>query len=78
MCGVAGVAAALFFVAWGYIDGRNTPEILVPVVHALAFVVPALFMAVVVGICVLSRSWLGVPGWTGLVLTVCGWAISVV
>jgi hypothetical protein len=62
-CGVAGVLGGGLQVAWGYIENLKV------VIHALSFVVPALFLAAVVGLCVLWGSQLGMLGWTGMVLT---------
>jgi hypothetical protein len=64
----------VLFVAWGYVDGPNIPEALVSVVDVLAFVVPALFSAVVVGLCVLWGNSLGKLGW--LVMALAGYALG--
>jgi hypothetical protein len=81
-CGVAGVLGGVLFVAWGYIDRPNIPHNLIAVIHLLALVVPALFLAVVVGLCVLLlhslwRSRLRVLGWMGMALALygSGWGV---
>ena len=63
---------------WGYIDRPNIPENLKAVIHVLAFVVPTLFLAAVVGSCVLWGSRLGMLGWMGMALAVYAWGWSVV
>ena len=68
----------VLFVVWGYIDRPNIPETLKAVIHLLAFVVPTLFLAAVVGLCVLLRSRLGMLGWMGMALAVYAWGWSVV
>jgi hypothetical protein len=68
----------VLFVVWGYIDRPNIPENLKAVIHVLAFVVPTLFLAAVVGLCVLLRSRLGMIGWIGMALAVYAWGWSVV
>jgi hypothetical protein len=52
----------------GYIDRPNIPENLIAVIHVLAFVVPTLFLAAVVGLSVLWRNRLGMLGWMGMAL----------
>jgi hypothetical protein len=71
-CGVAGVLGGVLFVAWGYIDRPGIPENLRAVIHVLSFVVPALFLAAMVGLSVLWSSRLGVLGWIGIALAVYG------
>jgi hypothetical protein len=68
----------VLFVVWGYIDRPNIPWNLLAVIHVLAFVVPTLFLAAVVGLCVLWRSRLGMLGWMGMALAVYAWGWSVV
>ena len=68
----------VLFVVWGYIDRPNIPENLKAVIHVLAFVVPTLFLAAVVGLSVLWRSRLGMLGWMGMALAVYAWGWSVV
>jgi hypothetical protein len=68
----------VLFVVWGYIDRPNIPETLKAVIHVLAFVVPTLFLAAVVGLSVLWRSRLGMLGWMGMALAVYAWGWSVV
>ena len=68
----------VLFVVWGYIDRPNIPETLKALIHLLAFVVPTLFLAAVVGLSVLWRSRLGMLGWMGMALAVCAWGWSVV
>jgi FtsH-binding integral membrane protein len=68
----------VLFVVWGYIDRPNIPETLKAVIDVLAFVVPTLFLAAVVGLCVLWRSRLGMLGWMGMALAVYAWGWSVV
>jgi hypothetical protein len=72
-CGAAGVLGGALFVAWGYVDGPDLSEDFASVVRVLAFVVPALFLAVIVGLCVLWRSGLGKLGW--LVVTLAAYAL---
>jgi hypothetical protein len=67
----------VLFVVWGYIDGPNIPGNLLAVIHVLAFVVPTLFLASVVGLSVLWRSRLGMLGWLGMALAVYAWGWSV-
>jgi hypothetical protein len=62
-CGVAGVLGGVLFLAWGYVDGPEVSGSLASVVRVLAFVVPALFLAVIVGLCALWRDGLGRLGW---------------
>jgi hypothetical protein len=64
----------VLFVAWGYADGPEISEGLASVVRVLAFVVPALFLVVMVGLCLLWRSGLGKIGW--LVVALAGYALS--
>jgi hypothetical protein len=76
--GVAGVLGGVLFVAWGYIDRHNIPENLKDVIHVFSFVVPALFLAVVVGLSVvLWKSRLTVLGAMGMALAVygSGWGV---
>jgi hypothetical protein len=68
----------VLFVVWGYIDRPNIPENQKAVIHVLAFVVPTLFLAAVVGLSVLWRSRLGMLGWMGMALAVYAWGWSVV
>jgi hypothetical protein len=69
----------VLFVVWGYIDRPNIPEnLVVAVIRVLAFVVPTLFLAAVVGLSVLWRSRLGMLGWMGMALVVYAWGWSVV
>jgi hypothetical protein len=68
----------VLFVVWGYIDRPNIPETPKAVIHVLAFVVPTLFLAAVVGLSVLWRSRLGMLGWMGMALAVYAWGWSVV
>jgi len=68
----------VLFVVWGYIDRPNIPENLIAVIDVLAFVVPTLFLAAVVGLSVLWRSRLGMLGWMGMALAVYAWGWSVV
>ena len=63
---------------WGYIDRPNIPENLTALFRVLAFVVPTLFLAAVVGLSVLWRRRLGMLGWMGMVLAVYAWGWSVV
>jgi hypothetical protein len=65
---VASVLSGVLFLAWGYIDGPDVPENLAFLVRVLAFVVPALFLAVIVGLCVLCRDDLGRLGWLAVAL----------
>jgi hypothetical protein len=67
----------VLFVVWGYIDRPNIPWNLIAVIHLLAFVVPTLFLAAVVGLSVLWRRRLGMLGWMGMVLAVYAWGWSV-
>src|SRR5215211_7446856 len=67
-CGFAGLLGGVLFVVWGYIDRPNIPENLKAVIHVLAFVVPTLFLAAVVGLSVLWGSRLGMLGWMGMAL----------
>src|SRR5919112_4723250 len=76
--GFAGLVGGVLFVVWGYIDRPNIPETLKTVIHVLAFVVPTLFLAAVVGLSVLVRSRLGMLGWMGMALAVYAWGWSVV
>ena len=62
---------------WGYIDRPNIPENQKAVIHVLAFVVPTLFLAAVVGLSVLWQRRLGMLGWMGMVLAVYAWGWSV-
>jgi hypothetical protein len=62
-CGLAGVLGGMLFFAWGYVDGPDLSEDFASVVRVLAFVVPALFLAAIVGMCVLWSSVLGKLGW---------------
>jgi hypothetical protein len=68
----------VLFVVWGYIDRPNIPENLIVVNHVLVFVVPTLFLAAVVGLCVLWGSLLGMLGWMGMALAVYAWGWRVV
>jgi hypothetical protein len=68
----------VLFVVWGYIHRPNIPETLKAVIHVLAFVVPTLFLAAVVGLFLLWGSRLGMLGWIGMVLAVYAWGWSVV
>src|SRR5215216_1577772 len=77
-CGFAGFLGGVLFVVWGYIDRPNIPENLIAVIDVLAFVVPTLFLAAVVGLSVLWRSRLGMLGWMGMALAVYAWGWSVV
>jgi hypothetical protein len=77
-CGFASLLGGVLFVVWGYIDRPNIPWNLLAVIHLLAFVVPTLFLAAVVGLCVLWRSRLGMLGWMGMALAVYAWGWSVV
>ena len=77
-CGFAGLLGGVLFVVWGYIDRPNIPENLIAVIHLLAFVVPTLLLAAVVGICVLWGSRLRMLGWMGMALAVYAWGWSVV
>ena len=71
-CGVGAVLAGLLFVVWGYVDRPHMPLYLTIVVNFLSCVVPALFLAGVVGLCVLCARRVGALGWMGLVLISCG------
>ena len=71
-CGLAGVLGGVLFLAWGYADGPDVSGGLASVVRVLAFVVPALFLVVMVGLCLLWRSGLGKIGW--LVVALAGYA----
>jgi len=42
--GVGAVLAGSLFVAWGYLDQKNAPPYFYALAHALALIVPALFM----------------------------------
>ena len=77
-CGFAGLLGGVLFVVWGYIDRPDIPENLMGVIRVLAFVVPLLFLAAVVGLSVLWRSRLGMLGWMGMALAVYAWGWSVV
>ena len=77
-CGFAGLLGGVLFVVWGYIDRPDIPENLMGVIRVLAFVVPLLFLAAVVGLSVLWRSRLGMLGWMGVALAVYAWGWSVV
>ena len=77
-CGFAGLLGGVLFVVWGYIDRPNIPENLIAMIRVLAFVVPTLFLAVVVGLSVLWRDRLGMLGWMGMALAVYAWGWSVV
>lgn len=59
------------FVAWGYVEDLGV------VTHVLSFVVPTLFLAAIVGLCVLRRRRLGVLGWIGMTLAAygLGWGV---
>ena len=59
--------------AWGYIDGPDLSEDFASVVRIFDFVVPALFLAAIVGMCVLWRSVLGKLGL--LVAALAGYAL---
>jgi hypothetical protein len=76
-CGAASVLGGVLFVAWGYIDRPSIPENLRAVIHVLPFVVPALFLGAVVGLCVLWGRRFGVLGWMGMALAVygLGWGV---
>jgi len=73
-CGLAGILGGVLLVAWGYM---HMPESTTTVVRILALVVPALLLAVVVGLFVLWGRRLGVLGRMGTVVAVCasGWGI---
>ncbi len=77
-CGAAGILGGVLFVAWGYIDGPGFPESLVAV-QVFAFIVPVLFLATVVGLCVLWGNRLGKLRWMGMALVVygVGWGLVV-
>jgi hypothetical protein len=77
-CGVASVLGGVLFVAWGYIDRPDIPENLMAVIHVLAFVVPALLLAAVVGVSVLWGSRLGMLGLMGMALAMYAWGWRVV
>src|ERR671921_2194292 len=77
-CGFASLLGGVLFVVWGYIDRPNIPWNLIAVIHLLAFVVPTLFLAAVVGLSVLWQSRLGMLGWMGMALAVYAWGWSVV
>jgi hypothetical protein len=76
-CGFASLLGGVLFVVWGYIDRPNIPWNLIAVIHLLAFVVPTLFLAAVVGLFVLWRSRLRMLGWMGMALAVYAWGLSV-
>jgi hypothetical protein len=71
-CGIGTVLAGLLFVVWGYVDRPHLPPYLGVVVNFLSCVVPALFLAGVVGLSVLCGRRVGALGWMGLVLVSCG------
>jgi hypothetical protein len=77
-CGVGAVLAGLLFMAWGYVDRPHMPLYLTIVVNFLSCVVPALFLAGVVGLSVLCGRRVGALGWTGLVLASYGSVLGVV
>jgi hypothetical protein len=77
-CGFAGLLGGVLFVVWGYIDRPNIPENLIAVIHLLAFVVPTLLLAAVVGLCLLWGSRLRMLGWMGMALAVYAWGWSIV
>jgi hypothetical protein len=68
----------LLFVTWGYIDKPNISGILRIATHALAFVVPALFLVGVAGVMVLCGSEVGILGWVGMVLALYGSGLGAV
>jgi hypothetical protein len=71
---VTSILSGGLFVAWGYIHRPHIPEDLMIVVNVFAFVVPTLFLAVVVSLCVLWGSNLGKLRW--LVIALAGYALS--
>ena len=71
---MASILNGVLFAAWGYIDEPDIPDVLVLVVDVFAFVVPALLLAVAVGLCVLWRDHLGKFGW--LVIALAGYALA--
>ena len=64
--------------AWGYIDRPNIPENLVVVIRVFGFVVPVLFLATVVGLCLLwgNRPWVLWGIGIALVLYGVGWGLG--
>jgi hypothetical protein len=62
----------VLFVAWGYIDRPDIPENFVAVVQAFAFVVPVLFLATMVGLCLLWGTRSRTLWWMGMALIVYG------
>lgn len=64
--------------AWGYLDKPNISENRMVMVDALALCVPTLFLGAVVGLSAFWRTRLGVLGWTGTALAVCGWGQALV
>jgi hypothetical protein len=71
-CGVGAVLVGVLFVVWGYIDRPDISESLSVAVHVLSFVVPTLFLVVVVGLAVPCASRRGALKTTGLVLSLFG------
>ena len=70
---MAGLLSGVLFVAWGYLHGSNTSEVLRFTVVSLAFAVPTLFFSVVVGLCLLWGSSLGKLRW--LVMALAGYSL---
>ena len=77
-CGVASALGGVLFVVWGYTDRPSTSENPGAVVQLMAFVVPALFLAGVIGLCALWGRRLGMLGCLGVVLAVYGSSWGVV
>jgi hypothetical protein len=71
-CGPGAVLAGLLFGAWGYVDRVRAPALFETLEAALSSVVPALFLAGVVGLFALCVGEVGTLGRVGLVLALCG------
>jgi hypothetical protein len=64
---LAAVLAGVLFAAWGYIHRENAPGYFTDIANTLAFIVPLLFLAGLVGLyarCKGQAGWLGVMGFT--------------
>jgi hypothetical protein len=77
-CGVGAVLAGTLFVMWGYIDRPDISTSLRVAEHVLSFVVPTLFLVVVVGLAVTCARWRGALISMGLILSLIESTLGVV
>jgi hypothetical protein len=75
--GFGALLAGVLFVTWGYVHRNYAPWYFDALATTLSFVVPALFLVGLVGLCVLYEGRMGRIGKIGLVLSLTGSAMGV-